>query len=136
MLTVVKAAPVAANVPFTFTVPGQYTWTLLAVSATLSRAVGGTPNRALQLAITDGTTTIYVSPAADAGTEPGTLTATWANATPSSIASGGTGVTLGPLGPLVLSPGYVITGTVLNGTVTDQWTRAAVWIDELPTGRQ
>jgi hypothetical protein len=132
---VVTAPAVGANVPFTFTVPGQQTWTILAVSATLSRAVGGTPNRALQLAITDGTTTVYVSPAADAGTEPGTLTVTWANATPSAVSSGATGISLGPLGPVVCAPGYVITGTVLNGVVTDQWTRAAIWVDEQPTGR-
>ena len=132
-LTVVKAAAVAANTPFAFTVPGQQWWQLLAVSATLSRAVGGLPTRALQLTITDGTTTIYTSPAADAGTEPGTLTVTWADASPAAVSSGGTGVTLGPLGPLRLEPGYKITGTVLNGVATDQWTRAAVWVDENPT---
>lgn len=124
------AAPVAANVPFTFTVPGQRIWRILTVAATLTRAVGGTPTRALQLAITNGTTTILTSPAADAGTEPGTLTATWANAQPAAIASGATGITLGPIPTVTVYPGYILTGTVLNAAAGDQWTRALVWVDE------
>jgi hypothetical protein len=127
------ARPVAANVPFTFTVPGQRTWRILAVTATLSRATGGLPTRALQLAVTNGTQTILASPAADAGTEPGTLTVTWTNAQPSAISSGGTGLTLGPFPPIVVYPGYVLTGTVLNAATGDQWTAAYAWVDENPT---
>lgn len=127
------AAAVGANVPFTITVPGQRLWRILSVAATLSRAVGGTPNRALQLAITNGTTTIMTSPAADAGTEPGTLTATWTNAQPAAISSGATGITLGPLPVVTVYPGYIITGTVLNAAVGDQWTAARFWVDETAT---
>lgn len=133
-LNVVKAAAVAANTPFAFTVPGNQRWHLLSVRAVLSRAVGGTPNRSLQLTVTDGTTAVYVSPAADAGTEPGTLTVTWTNAQPAAVASGGTGVTLGPLGELILLAGYVITGTVVSGAAADQWTTAAAWVDFHLTG--
>lgn len=128
------AAPVAANTPFTFTVPGQRVWRILSVAATLTRAAGGTPNRALRLAITNGTDTILASPAADAGTEPGTLTATWANAQPVAVASGSTGITLGPLPVLTVYPGYVLTGTVLNAAIGDQWTVARAWVDETGSG--
>lgn len=128
------AAAVAANTPFTFTVPGQRIWRILSVVATLSRAVGGTPNRALQLAVSNGTQTILTSPADDAGTEPGTLTVTWANAQPAAVASGSTGVTLGPLPVLTIYPGYVLTGTVLNAQVGDQWTAARIWVDESGSG--
>lgn len=127
------AASVAANVPFTLTVPGQRVWRLLSVVAVLSRATGGTPSRALELTITNGTNTIMASAAADAGTEPGTLTATWCNAQPSAVASAGVGVTLGPLPVISLYPGYVITGSVVNGALADQWTSALVWVDETPS---
>lgn len=129
-LNVYVAAAVAANTPFTFTVPGQRRWKLISVVATLSRAVGGAPNRALTLTITNGTNVIMASTATDAGTEPGTLTVTYANAQPTSVASGATGVTLGPLPVVTLLPGYVISGAVVNGAVADQWTRAVAWVDE------
>lgn len=127
------ASAVAANTPFTLTVPGQRTWRVLSVVAVLSRAVGGTPNRALRLTITDGTNTVMSSPALDAGTEPGTLTVTWANATPTAVASAGTGVSLGPLPTITVLPGYVFSGSVTNGAVADQWTSAVVWVDESDT---
>lgn len=127
------AASVAANTPWTLTVPGQRVWAVLSVVAVLSRAVGGTPNRALRLVITDGTNTVMASPATDAGTEPGTLTATWCNAQPNTVSSGSTGVTLGPLPAITVLPGYVFTGSVVNGAVADQWTSAVVWVDESDT---
>lgn len=129
MLKTVVAANVAANTPFTIIVPGTEIWTVLAVAATLSRAAGGVPTRALRLAISDGTRTVLTSPAADAGTEPGTLTATWTNAQPATSSSGGTGVTLGPLPTVTLLPGYSIVGTVIGGVAADQWTTASVWVD-------
>lgn len=127
------AAAVAANTPFTLTVPGQRIWKVLAVVAVLSRAAGGVPTRALRLTVTDGTNTVMASPAVDAGTEPGTLTVTWTNAQPSAVSSAGTGVTLGPLPTITVYPGYVFTGTVTNGAVADQWTSAVVWVDESDT---
>lgn len=132
-LKVVRAAAVAANTPFVVTVPAQEIWRLQSVVGTLSRAVGGTPNRAVRLTITDGTSLVLASPAADAGTEPGTLTVTWANSTPTTSSSGATGTSLGPLPPLTCLPGYILTGTVLNGVAADQWTAAAVWVDYQPT---
>lgn len=134
MLQTYKAAAVAANTPFTFTVPGQRIWRVLSVIATLTRAVGGTPNRALQLAISNGTVAILASPADDAGTEPGTLTVSWTNAQPNAVSSGGTGVSLGPLPVVVCQPGYVLTGTVLNAATGDQWTAAYAWVDETSSG--
>ena len=131
---VIVATAVAANTPFVVTVPGQEKWRLIAVCATLSRAVGGTPTRSLKLTVTNGTDLLAASPADDAGTEPGTLTATWANAQPASSSSGGTGTTLGSIANLPLLPGYVITGTVISGAATDQWTRAVVWVDYVLSG--
>lgn len=133
MHKVYVASAVAANTPFTLTVPGQVRWRVLSVVGVLARAVGGTPTRALRLTITDGTNTVMASPAADAGTEPGTLTCTWSNAQPTAVSSAGTGVTLGPLPVIDVWPGYVFTGTVTNGAVADQWTSAVVWVDESAT---
>lgn len=132
-LKVYTAAAVAANTPWTLTVPGQRIWNLQSCVAVLSRAVGGTPNRAIKLTITDGTSTIVGSPCADAGTEPGTLTCTWCNAQPTSVASGATGVSVGPLPPIRLLPGYIISAVVSNGAVADQWTSAVAWVDEVDT---
>lgn len=131
MLTTYTAVAVAANTPFRFTVPGAKVWRILSVVGTLSRAVGGLPDRSLSLTITNGTQLILASPATDAGTEPGTLTVTWTNATPSAVSSAGTGVTLGPLPVVTCQPGYVLAGTVINGAGADQWTRAVAWVDEM-----
>lgn len=127
---VTVAPAVAANTPFTFVVPGHQIWNVLSVQAVLSRAAGGIPNRALQLAVTDGTHTVVTSPADDAGTEPGTLTVTWTQGQPSAVASGATGVSLGPFAVQTLPPGYKLIGTVLNGSASDQWTSAVCWWDD------
>ena len=127
------AAAVAANTPFTLTVPGQRTWKVRSGCATLSRAVGGSPTRAMRLTVTDGTNVVMASPAADIGTEPSTLTVTWTNAQPNAVSSGATGITLGPLPVITVFPGYVFTGTVTNGAVADQWTSAVMWVDESDT---
>jgi len=128
-LRVVSAPVVAANTPFTITVPGQEVWTIWSVFAVCARAVGGTPNRAYQLAVTDETSNLVVSPAADVGTEPGTCSVTWTDGSPSSVASGATGISLGPLGKVVCPSGYRLIGTVLNGVAADQWTTARAWVD-------
>lgn len=133
MLQTSKAVAVGALTPFTFTVPAQYTWKLLTVVAVCSTHAGGAPNRAYRLTITDGTNAILSTPAADAGTEPATVTVTWANAQPSAITAGNVGVSLGPLAEKLLLPGYVITGTILNGVASDQWTSAVAWYDEAST---
>lgn len=129
-----RAAAVAVNTPFTVTVPAQEQWKVLSVCAVCARAAGGVPNRSFQLALTDGTNTFVTSPAADAGTEPGTCTVTWCNGSPSSVASGATGVSLGPLTPVNIVPGYQLIGTVLASAAGDQWTSAVVWVDESPWG--
>ena len=127
MLWVTVAPAVAANTAFTFTVPGHQVWDVISVQATLSRSIGGTPNRSLRLQITDGTNAVVTTPATDAGTEPGTLTVTWTQAQPSAVSSGSQGVSMGPLARCLLPPGYRIIGTVLNGVAADQWTRAVCW---------
>lgn len=132
-LNVYVAPAVAANTPWTLTVPAQVKWRVLSVVCVLARAVGGVPTRALRLVITDGTNTVMASPASDAGTEPGTLTVTWTNAQPNVVSSAGIGVSLGPLPVITVAPGYVFTGTITNGAVADQWTSAVVWVDESPT---
>lgn len=129
MLYVVNAPAVPANTDFVFVVPGNQRWALHTVCATVSRQVGGLPNRQFQLTIRNGTDTLVVSPAADAGTEPGTCTVTWANCSPLSVASGATGIALGPIPEMTLFPGYTITGAILNSAFNDQWTIATAWFD-------
>jgi hypothetical protein len=128
-LKVVTAPAVAANTPFVIIVPGQETWRVISIVGVCSRAAGGIPNRSFQLAVGDATRTVVVTPAADAGTEPGTCTVTWCNGNPAAVSAGATGVSLGPLPNIDIPPGYRLTGSVLSGTVTDQWTSALAWVD-------
>lgn len=136
LLTVKPALIVVPTVTFTFVVPGAQSWRLRSVRALATRAVGGTPNRAYTLQITDGTNPVAVVGAADAGTEPGTCTVTWANAPASSIASGASGISTAPLGPLGMNPGYVITGTIVSPAAGDTWTSAVAWYEFVYTGPQ
>ena len=123
------AAAVAANTPFTFRVPGHQNWRLHSIRAVLSRGVGGTPNRFVQLTISDGTNTFITIPGQDAGTEPGTLTISWANTSDTTSSSGSVGVSVAPMGQLFVPAGYTITGTVINGVAADAWTQAVAWYD-------
>lgn len=129
MLTVVKAILASPVTTFSFVVPGAQRWTVLTVVGTVTRAAGGTPNRAYQLTVTDGTTTVAAVGADDAGTDPGTCTVTWANTPGGTTASGAVGVSAAPLPNLRLSPGYVITGTILSPVAGDTWASAVVWYD-------
>jgi hypothetical protein len=129
LLTTARATITGTVTTFTITVPGQQLWRLRSVIATATRAAGGAPNRAYQLAVTNGATTLVVCPAADAGTEPGTITATWTDTNSASVASGSVGVTVGPLGLIVIPSGYKIVGTILSPAVGDTWNTATAWYE-------
>lgn len=129
MLKTVLAAPTVGNGPFTFVVPGQETWTILSLVATVQRGAGGTPNRSYLLTFTDSANAVALAPAADAGTEPGTGTITWANAPAAVLAAGSIVTVLAPLPLLVLPSGYQIVGTIERAAVADQWATALVWVE-------
>lgn len=128
-LTVAVAPAVAANVPFRFTVPGQQRWTVRSVVAVCATQAGGAPGRSFTLQVTDGTNTVALAGASDAGTEPATVTVTWANVPSSAVSSGTTGIVVAAFPNVVISPGYQLVGTVVAGVATDQWTHAVCWYD-------
>jgi len=72
---------------FGFTVPGQQIWSPRSFIAVAQRGVGGTPDRAYTLTITDGTNTVAQVGAADNGTEPGLCTVTWCATPAATVAS-------------------------------------------------
>lgn len=113
----------------TFVVPGHQLWVLRSIHADVHRAAGGAPNRGYVLKITDGTTTVIQVGAGDAGTEPGTMSLTFADVPASSTAAGAVGTVVAPLAALKLYSGYVITLTILNPAGADAWLDAAVWAD-------
>ncbi len=116
-------------VTFDFVVPGHQRWTLRSVRADATRAVGGVPNRAYRLDITDGTTTVTMSGASDAGTEPGTCSITWTDTLPSATAAGADGIVTAPLVAVRLEAGYHLIGTILHPAAGDAWVDAVVWFD-------
>lgn len=128
-LTVAVAPAVAANTPFRFTVPGQQRWTIRTVYAVCATQVGGQPNRSYSLTLSDGTHTVAVAAAADAGTEPATVNVTWANVPSADVTAGTTGIVVAAFPAVVLPPGFTITGTIVAGVATDQWTLAVCWYD-------
>ncbi len=128
-LEVVTQPDTLTAVTFTFVVPGHQQWTLRSVRADVSRAVGGAPMRAYTLTVTDGTSIVAQSGAADAGTEPGVCSITWCDCPASAVATGTDGVVVAPLPNLVIPAGYVITGTIVNPAGADTWSDANVWLD-------
>ena len=119
----------------TFRVPGHQRWTMRSVRADVHRGVGGTPNRAYQLTITDGTSIVAAAGAQDAGTEPGTTSITWCDVSPGAVAAGSDGVVVAPLPKLGVIGGYVLTLTILNPAGADTWLDALCWVDyTLDTG--
>lgn len=129
--------PAQLSIPtaqFVFVVPGQQAWTPRSVIGTVSRDVGGAPARAYTLEITDGTTLVAAVGADDAGTEPGVCTVTWCDVPAATSSAGSVGTVVAPLPRLLLNPGYVITGTIVNGAPADTWLTAAVWFDFSYTG--
>lgn len=128
LLSVQPAAITPPALTFTFTVPGQQTWYPRSFRATSDRASGG-PNRAYLLQITDGTNVVAAIGAEDAGDEPGSCIVTWCDTPNAAVHAGAQGVVVAPLPPLVLKPGYIITGTILNPAAGDSWTDVVVWFD-------
>lgn len=122
------------NLTFTAVVPGQQLWTIRSILAVATRGAGGAPNRSYLLSFTDGTSTVAQMGAADAGTDPGTCTITWADASPAAIGLGNAGFSLAPIVRSPLPPGYNIIGTFKGNVAGDAWTSARVWFDYVDTG--
>lgn len=118
---------------FVFQVPGNERWTLRSVRADVNRAVGGAPNRAYSLSVTDGTSTVAQAGADDAGAEPGVTSITWCDCPAGTVAAGSDGVVVAPLPNLTVAPGYQIVGTIIGAVAGDQWADALVWLDYLLT---
>lgn len=128
LLSVQPAELATPTLAFTFTVPGDQTWYPRSFRANAQRASGG-PDRAYTLVITDGTNVVAAIGADDAGDEPGTCEVTWCDTPAASVHAGAVGVTVAPLPPLVLKPGYIITGTIVASAAGDTWVNAIAWFD-------
>jgi hypothetical protein len=129
LLTVATAPDLLTATAFTFVIPGAQQWYPRSVCATVATAPGGINVRSYLLQITDGTNLVAQVGAADGNVDPATGTVTWANAPAALSATTGQFSSLGPLPDLVLNPGYVITGTILNPFGADTWVSAVVWYD-------
>ena len=102
--------------------------------ATVNRHVGGLPNRAYVLTITNGTLVVAQGGAQDAGTEPGTTAVTWTNTPAAAVTAGPIGVVVAPIALPPLEPGYVIQGDILHPAAADSWASAVAWFDFAYTG--
>lgn len=86
------------------------------------------------LTVSDGTTTVAQFPGFAPSQQSNLFTWTWsvdgsgANQTPSQ------GVTIVPITPTVLPPGYKVGTRTLDLTTFDQWQNIAVWADVSPSG--
>lgn len=132
-LKVVDVPTISTPFAFTFAVPGNERWTLRSVRADVARVVGGAPNRAYSLTVSDGTNIVAQAGADDAGAEPGTTSVTWCDCPSAKVAAGNDGVVVAPLPNLAIEPGYLIVGTILNPAGADAWLDAIVWLDYLNT---
>lgn len=95
----------------------------------MTRDVGGAPDRAYVLTVTNGSDTVASSPADDSGDEPGTCTVTWANAPGAKVTAGSSGYVIAPLSLPALDSGYVVSGTIINPAAGDSWDFATAWYD-------
>ena len=130
MLTNVTANKLTgAHTTFTVTVPGQQNWQLRSVYAAVTRGSGGTPNRFYTLTITDQTHTLATVAAADAGTDPGTCTVTWADVGAASLGSGSAGVSLAPIPLLAIPAAYQLVVAIVNSVSGDTFTQVNCWYD-------
>lgn len=126
---IVPASPGPAPTSFTFTVPGNERWTVKSVCATFGRAPGGVPNRGYLLNIQASGFTLASVGAPDVGTEPGTDIVTWSDAPASAASFGGQGFVAAPFAAVLLDPGYVLLGNIVNPVVGDTVDIATAWVE-------
>lgn len=129
LLTTSEATIVQPTLQFLFVVPGDQRWVLRSIRAICARDVGGLPVRAYTLVTSDGSNIVAAVGAADAGTEPGQCSITWANVPAAAVASGSDGIVVAPLGPVVLPAGYTVAGNIVGGAALDTWVSAVAWYD-------
>lgn len=132
--TTLAATITPASPTFAFLVPGDKLWAIRSIVAVAHTAIGGAPDRGYMLSVATSTGNVMVVGASDAGTEPATVTITWANAPGSTVTAGAIGTVVAPFASPVLYPGYTLTGTIDNPAVGDTWISATVWYDYTPTG--
>lgn len=114
---------------FSFVVPGSERWKMRSIIATASRDVGGAPDRAFLLSVTNESNIVAQTGATDAGDEPGIGSVTWTDAPAGAVTAGALGYVVAPLPRLLLEGGYVITGRILNPAPADTWLTAVAWYD-------
>lgn len=129
MLEVAIAEITGTTTEFSFIVPGDQRWVIRTVFAVALTAVGGAPNRAYLLSVTDGTTLVAQAGAGDAGAEPATCSVTWANSAAGQVSAGNVGTSVAPFANFLVNPGYEIVGTIVNPAAGDTWSVAACWYD-------
>lgn len=112
-----------------FIVPGNEIWSPRAVFAVASRGTGGAPGRGYELDISNSVAIVTAIGAADAGTEPGTCSITWANAASNVVGLGPTGFSVASWPVQELEPGYVIGVNILNSVAADHWLSVVCWYD-------
>lgn len=128
-LKVVTAPDLLSATSFTFVVVAGEIWSLRSVVANAARGVGGVPNRAYRLDITDGTSVVSAFGAQDAGAEPGACEITWADCPSGVGATGNQGIVSAPMRADRCPTGYQIIGTIVGAVAGDQWLDALVWLD-------
>ncbi|HET9247699.1 MAG TPA: hypothetical protein VFO15_17985 [Xanthobacteraceae bacterium] len=130
---VVPVTSPAAGANFSFVTPGESTFALVALTATLvtSAAVA---NRAATLNVSDGTTTLWSVEAGAVQTATSTVRYSWVTeypAFPTTIVGGALVV---PMAPTYLPPGFTIASSVALLDAGDQWSAITATVVEVLTG--
>jgi hypothetical protein len=133
VLRVLPVAQPAAGADFSFAVPGESSWGLVAVSATLvtSAAVA---NRVPVLRFTDGSNVYFRKPALAAITATLTTQVSWVPELGSDQTALSGGALTVPLPTVYLAPGNVIACSTTAIDVGDQWSNVVVTAVEVFNG--
>ena len=123
----------AAGANFVVTAPGEGTWALVALRATLvtSAAVA---NRAATLNVTDGTNTLWSVEAGTTQAASLTVAYSWVTEYPAFPTTVVGGVLVVPMAPTYLAPGMTISGATALLDVGDQWQGITAQVVECFTG--
>lgn len=123
----------AAGANFAVVPPGESTWALVALTATLltSAAVG---NRAATLNVTDGTNTLWSVEAGSVQAPSLTVRYSWVTEYPAFPTAAVGGVLVVPMAPTYMMPGWSIAGATSGLDVADQWSAISATVVEVFTG--
>jgi hypothetical protein len=130
---VVPIASPAAGADFTITTPGESTWSVLSIAATLTTSAV-VANRVPVLRMTDGSSVLWRVPALVAVTASLTTQVSWvAELGYQQAALSGGALTVG-LPPMYLQPGNIVALTTSALDVGDTWTNIVVQVAEVFNG--